>query len=164
MPKPVMVQFTPESSWTFIGDPTRVQGKDDIVYHRDPGNAPWRFTGATITPPHPQFAIDVKEQRVTISDACAAGGTFCVVLTVRHDNGQSYPSPDPQIINEPQKSFPSLYVVIGLVVGAIVGALIDANTGPLTSRGMLKGLLVGAVIGAIVGVAIARMLAGRDKP
>jgi hypothetical protein len=161
MPQNVKVSFTPENSWNFIGnDPAHVMAKDDVTYHREPGNAPWRFTGATITPPHAQFQIDVHDNKVTIRDDYLAEGTFCVVLKVRHDNGTAYDSPDPQIINEPSKGFPGLRVAIGLVIGAIVGALIDMNTGSLESRGPLKGLIVGAIVGAIVGW----MMARRKKP
>jgi hypothetical protein len=165
MTKPVTVQFTPPQGWSFAGDPTHVRTKDEVVYHRDPGNAPWRFVGATVTPMEPGVTIDVQDHKVTIGDPCIADATWCVILTVQHNNGTTYPSPDPQIINEPQKAkLPPIYVAIGLVLGAIIGALIDANTGPVTSRGMLKGLLVGAVLGAIVGVLIGRMLAGRRSP
>jgi len=164
MPKSVIVQFAPESDWHFSDDPVRLSRRDEIVYQREPGTTTWRFTGAVVTPNEPGVTVDVKDHKVTVVDPCANPSTLCVVLTVLHQNGRSYPSPDPKIINEPQQLLPPIYVAVGLVVGAIVGALIDANTGPLASRGMLKGLIVGAILGAIIGVLLGRMLAGRRAP
>lgn len=162
MTKPVNVHFAPTSDWRFSDDPVRLTRKDEIVYQRE-GGSPWRFTGATVTPHPSGLTVDVKENRVTIDDPCEVPETLCVVLTVLHENGTTYDSPDPQIINEPTKSLPPTYIVVGLVVGAIVGAVIDANTGPLTSRGMLKGLVVGAILGTVIGLAIGRMLGGRRQ-
>lgn len=163
MPQTVQVRFTPESDWQFIPEPIRVKAQDEIVYHRNPSGAPWRFTGATITPPSPQFTIAVQDDRVTIGDTHSQMGTFCVVLTVEQ-GGRSYPSPDPRIVNEPSLALSPIYVAAGLLVGAIAGALIDMNTGLEPTRGPFKGAILGAIIGAIIGALVGRMLAGRKAP
>lgn len=158
-----MVTFTPSNppkptDWTFSEDPISMGGKDEIVFQRDP-SASWRFTGAVITPPHPQFTVvDVKDHKMTVRDDFLLDGTWCCVLTVT-DGTRPYDSPDPQIVNTtPEAMSSKYYVLIGLVVGAIVGAVFDANTGAVTSRGMLRGLALGALLGALAGLLIGMML------
>ena len=171
MPKTVRVQFTPPKSWSFE-DPIRMRRADDIRFVREPGNQPWRFTGAEITPSTPQLTWSVSPggETLTVKDAYTSMGAWSCVLLVTHDgDGKDYRSDDPQIINEPQMAFAlDSYTIAaaaaGALVGAAIGAYVDATTGPVTSRGMMKGLAGGAPLGAIVGLFIGRMLRrGADR-
>jgi hypothetical protein len=68
---------------------------------RGPSGASWTFVGVNIADPHGQFSSTVTNQgaRLVVRDDWRVKGNYKYVVTVRDENGTTYTSPDPQIIN-----------------------------------------------------------------
>lgn len=96
----VKVTFTPPNRWTFAPDPVRMTAAGKVVLNRDPGNADWTFTNASVKDGGGQFhpRVNPGGQHAEIRDDHTSMGSFEYTVTVQDGNG-TYTSPDPTIIN-----------------------------------------------------------------
>jgi len=101
MPNPnVDVSFA-SNAFTFNPDTVRMNASGTITLKKNPANASWNFTNASVKDGGSQFHITVPPggQTVTIRDDHTSLGTWQYDVTI-NDNGTSHTSPDPEIINE----------------------------------------------------------------
>jgi hypothetical protein len=105
----VSVTFNPTATpqFTFSPDPVRLSASGKIVINRSGGSS-WTFTGISITNAGTQFTTTVNSAgtHIDVNDACTSLGSFCYTVTVLN-NGTSYTSPDPTIVNEPPSPMPT---------------------------------------------------------
>ena len=97
----VVVSFTAPDRWGFTPSSVTLDGPGSVVLVRDSGSASWTFVTAAVKyPDNDQFKVTVPNgaDRCIIRDDWRVRGTY-EYLVVVSDGGQTYVSPDPQIIH-----------------------------------------------------------------
>lgn len=101
----VTVSFDPNANpqFTFTPDSVTMTAAGKVILNRQGGQT-WTFTSASVkNPPNGQFGtptVNPAGTSVDISDVCSVKGQWGYTVTVSN-NGTSYTSPDPDIINDP---------------------------------------------------------------
>jgi len=93
-----------QPQFTFAPDPARMNAAGKVILNRN-GSTTWTFTGAFVkNDTIGQFTVSVNPggQVVQITDAFRQMGTYGYRVTVTQ-NGRSFTSPDPEIVNEPSQ-------------------------------------------------------------
>jgi hypothetical protein len=102
----ITCSFDPNANpqFTFApSTPIHMNAAGVIVMNRAPSSS-WTFTGFTSN--NPQLTAVVTPASVTMTDSYASTGRICYTVTVTQ-SGQSYTSPDPEIINDPPSPVPT---------------------------------------------------------
>ena len=103
----VQVTFDPNASPQFTFTPASVTmtGSGKVILQQSPASAPWTFDGAVVkddTLDEFDATVHGNGQQVQIADSfkdrTETGYSYDVTVEL---NGQSYTSPDPQIVNDP---------------------------------------------------------------
>jgi hypothetical protein len=105
----VTVTFDPNATpqFSFDNPSVTLTAAGKIILNRA-GGSTWTFTGMTITNGAGQFGtpdVNPAGTSIQVSDACSLKGSYCYTVTVSN-NGTSYTSPDPTIVNDPPQPMP----------------------------------------------------------
>ena len=103
----VQVTFDPNATpqFTFTPSSVTMTGSGKVILQQSPANASWTFDGAVVkddTLDEFDATVQGNGQQVQIDDSfkdrTEKGYSYDVTVAL---NGQTYTSPDPQIVNDP---------------------------------------------------------------
>jgi hypothetical protein len=101
--KAITVGFTPPDQWSFSAGSVSMLKYGWVLLRRAPGSK-WKFAGVEIPGSGVEFRANVGPERIDIEDKHSREGAFDIIVTVTHNDGETYRNdddkvPPPQIIN-----------------------------------------------------------------